>query len=247
MCEYFKIVQTRKVKTRFNWYRDSNDWKPFHHDCAAYSLKMSRHQNVTVGISFGDTRELAFLNKAKTRIYVPQRNGMLFHFGRDVNINWQHAVNAVPKKELTGKGRISIIVWGWVRNCIEEPNSPQICNDPFKQGADSFDKEEVKVMSTELALAALKQSVTSGQYLSKRHRKVLAQLTAMSAGISKGEKKCYTCEAADHHTHECKAALEDKTTRASTAGKQDTCQVEATETTTITKEVKVVKTYRQLM
>ena len=21
--------------TRFNWYRDSNDWKPFHHDAAA--------------------------------------------------------------------------------------------------------------------------------------------------------------------------------------------------------------------
>ena len=70
MCEYFKIVQTRKVKTRFNWYRDSNDWKPFHHDCAAYSTKMSRHQNVTVGISFGDTREMAFLNKAKTRLYM---------------------------------------------------------------------------------------------------------------------------------------------------------------------------------
>ena len=69
----------------------------------------------------------------------------------------------------------------------------------------------------------------------------------MSTGISKGEKKCYTCEATDHCTHECKASLEDKTTRASTAGKQDTCQVEATETTTITKEVKVVKTYRQLM
>ena len=81
---------------------------------------------------------------------------MLFHFGRDVNINWQHAVNAVPTKEKTGKGRISIIVWGWVRNCIEEPGSPSICNDPFKQEQESFDKEEVKVMSTELALSALK-------------------------------------------------------------------------------------------
>ena len=165
MCEYFKIVQTRKVKTRFNWYRDSSDWKPFHHDCAAYSMKMSRHQNVTVGISFGDTREIAFLNKAKTRLYIKQKNGMLFHFGRDVNINWQHAVNALPKDEQTGKGRISIIVWGWVRNCVEEPGSPQIRNDPFKQ--EDFEKEETKVMTTESALSALKESVHAGQYLSK--------------------------------------------------------------------------------
>ena len=33
-----KIVDFFKMDvkaTRFNWYRDSNDWKPYHHDAAA--------------------------------------------------------------------------------------------------------------------------------------------------------------------------------------------------------------------
>jgi hypothetical protein len=37
---------------------------------------------------------------------------MLFSFGRDVNINWKHAINALPEEEHNGKGRISIILWG---------------------------------------------------------------------------------------------------------------------------------------
>jgi hypothetical protein len=33
LCEYFKIKK-QSIGTRFNWYRDSSDWKPFHHDSA---------------------------------------------------------------------------------------------------------------------------------------------------------------------------------------------------------------------
>jgi hypothetical protein len=33
LCEYFKI-RKGSIGTRFNWYRDSSDWKPFHHDSA---------------------------------------------------------------------------------------------------------------------------------------------------------------------------------------------------------------------
>jgi len=33
LCEYFGI-QRKSVGTRFNWYKDSSDWKPFHHDSA---------------------------------------------------------------------------------------------------------------------------------------------------------------------------------------------------------------------
>jgi hypothetical protein len=33
IAEYFKI-QKSSIGTRFNWYRDSTDWKPFHHDSA---------------------------------------------------------------------------------------------------------------------------------------------------------------------------------------------------------------------
>ena len=33
VAKYFDI-ELKSVGTRFNWYRDSSDWKPFHHDSA---------------------------------------------------------------------------------------------------------------------------------------------------------------------------------------------------------------------
>ena len=99
IADYFDI-EMKSVGTRFNWYANSSDWKPFHHDSAAFNPQRARNQNITVGVSFGSTRELAFLNaKTGEKIYFPQTNGMLFSFGRDVNINWKHGVNALPEEE----------------------------------------------------------------------------------------------------------------------------------------------------
>lgn len=72
----------------------------------------AKNQNITVGVSFGAERELAFLH-AKTghRAYFPQVNGMAFSFGRDTNIKWKHGINALKPEEQTGMGRISIILW----------------------------------------------------------------------------------------------------------------------------------------
>jgi hypothetical protein len=36
IAKYFDIPMT-SVGTRFNWYRDSSDWKPYHHDSAAFN------------------------------------------------------------------------------------------------------------------------------------------------------------------------------------------------------------------
>jgi hypothetical protein len=83
-----------------------------------------------VGVSFGSTRELAFLSaKTGEKIYFPQTNGMLFSFGRDVNILWKHAIIALPEEQHDGKGRISIILWGKAPNVKEEPNSPPMLTD----------------------------------------------------------------------------------------------------------------------
>lgn len=127
ISKYFGIPQ-KSVGTRFNWYRDSTDWKPFHHDSAAFNPKRAANQNITVGASFGCPRELALLHaKDGSKVYFPQTNGMLFSFGRDVNINWKHGINALTEEEqeaLGGKGRISIILWGLAGNCIEEKDSP---------------------------------------------------------------------------------------------------------------------------
>lgn len=127
ISKYFGIPQ-KSVGTRFNWYRDSTDWKPFHHDSAAFNPKRAANQNITVGASFGCSRELALLHaKDGSKVYFPQTNGMLFSFGRDVNINWKHGINALSEGEqegVDGKGRVSIILWGLAGNCVEEDNSP---------------------------------------------------------------------------------------------------------------------------
>lgn len=134
MARYFDITRT-SVGTRFNWYRDSSDWKPFHHDSAAFNAQRAKNQNITVGVSFGSTRELAFLSaRTGEKIYFPQTNGMVFAFGRDVNIQWKHAVNALPTEEHDGKGRISIILWGLALNVKEEDNSPPMLTDNTRGG-----------------------------------------------------------------------------------------------------------------
>jgi len=135
--EYFNI-QRGTEGTRFNWYRDSSDWKPFHHDSAAFNPERAKNQNITVGISFGAERELAFLHaKNRSRIYMPQTNGMLFSFGRDVNIKWKHGINALPKSEWSGVGRISIVVWGNAQDVIEEEGSPGMLTNDARRGYDN--------------------------------------------------------------------------------------------------------------
>mmetsp|Transcript_3542 Transcript_3542/g.5245 ORF Transcript_3542/g.5245 Transcript_3542/m.5245 type:complete len:385 (-) Transcript_3542:198-1352(-) len=131
LCEYFSI-RKESAGTRFNWYKDSADWKPFHHDSAAFNPRRAKNQNITVGVSFGAIRELAFLraspleNGDKVRIYFPQTNNGVFSFGRDSNILWKHGINALPPEEQNGKGRISIILWGLAENVIEEKGSPPL-------------------------------------------------------------------------------------------------------------------------
>ena len=70
---------------------------------------------------------------------------MLFSFGRDsesyipripaivliaskivsANIIWKHGINALPDdQQKSGKGRVSIILWGQVGDVIEEAGSP---------------------------------------------------------------------------------------------------------------------------
>ena len=40
----------------------------------------------------------------KSRVYSPQPNNGVFSFGRDVNIAWQHGINALAPYQQDGKG-----------------------------------------------------------------------------------------------------------------------------------------------
>jgi hypothetical protein len=101
--------------TRFNWYKDQSEWKPFHHDAAAVKPDKAKTQNFTVAVSFGCTRDAAFEEvKSKTVISMPQPDGFVYTFARDVNIMWKHGILQVPPEKQRPEGRISIIAWGWV-------------------------------------------------------------------------------------------------------------------------------------
>ena len=77
--------------TRFNWYNNPSDWKPFHHDSAAFNAQRARNQNCTVGVSFGDARELAFVDAQDPtkRFYFPQTKVTLL-FWKGCHIRFWH-------------------------------------------------------------------------------------------------------------------------------------------------------------
>lgn len=142
MGDYFKLRPNSRG-TRFNWYNNPSDWKPFHHDSAAFNPQRARNQNVTVGVSFGDTRELAFVdaNDPTKRFYFPQTNGSLFYFGRDVNLRFKHGVNYQKEADRSGKGRISIILWGWA-DAVDEAGSPPMLTNDARNGFDNRRKPD---------------------------------------------------------------------------------------------------------
>lgn len=120
--EYFKC----NVKaTRFNWYSDDTQFKPLHFDAAAVDPAKAKTQNITIGVSFGGTRDVLFANaKTKTKVNIPLPNGSIYCFLRDTNIKWRHGIPCVNKIQNSksgsdvqiepGPGRVSIILWGWV-------------------------------------------------------------------------------------------------------------------------------------
>jgi hypothetical protein len=109
--------------TRFNWYKDQSEWKPFHHDAAAVKPEMAKKQNFTVGVSFGCTRDAAFEDaETKKVLSLPLTDGSTYCFARDTNILWRHGILQVPPGQQKQEGRISVIAWGWVDQ--DEVNAP---------------------------------------------------------------------------------------------------------------------------
>ena len=101
--------------TRFNWYTDTSQWKPFHHDAAAVNPEKAAVQNFTVAVSFGATRDAAFEHaQTKTVVSSPQPDGWIYAFSKDTNVIWRHGIlQDIP---IRNEGRISVIAWGWVDN-----------------------------------------------------------------------------------------------------------------------------------
>ena len=109
-----RFFQMQVAATRLNIYHDNTEWKPFHHDSAAVDASKADKQNFTVAISFGATRVAAFehAKKQSCTIAMPQDDGVIYCFSKDTNIIWRHGI--LKEEEASDKGRISIILWGWV-------------------------------------------------------------------------------------------------------------------------------------
>lgn len=126
-CPTFDLVVGRvqqffrlSVKaTRFNWYKDTSQWKPFHFDAAAVKPEIAAVQNFTVGISFGATRDAAFEHAggSKTVVSFPQPDGCVYAFGRDTNVLWRHGI--LQDQPVRAEGRISVIAWGWIDGMVD--------------------------------------------------------------------------------------------------------------------------------
>ena len=84
-------------------------------DC---KTKKSKTQNLTVGISFGKERDIAFQHaSSKNTVFIPVPDGSTYAFGKDINTIWRHGIPPRKgSKEIIGEkpeGRISVIAWGW--------------------------------------------------------------------------------------------------------------------------------------
>lgn len=121
-CPTFNMVIRRLQRafnmniktTRFNWYREPDHWKPFHHDKSFIDPTVSNTQNFTVAVSFGSTKDVAFEHsETRTVISSPQPDSTVYSFTNDTNAIWRHGILQDKSQEL---GRISIIAWGWIDN-----------------------------------------------------------------------------------------------------------------------------------
>lgn len=124
VIERIKTFFNMRVEaTRFNWYTDTSQWKPFHHDKSYIDEKTSNIQNFTVAVSFGATRDAAFEHATtKTVVSMPQPDGSVYAFSKDTNGIWRHGIlQDIPVRN---EGRVSIICWGWIDN-MEEVSQDQ--------------------------------------------------------------------------------------------------------------------------
>lgn len=112
----------RVEATRFNWYTDTSQWKPFHHDAAYVKSDKGAVQNFTVAVSFGATRDAAFEHATtKTVISMPQPDSSVYAFSKDTNGIWRHGIlQDMPVKH---EGRVSVICWGWIDNMESIPST----------------------------------------------------------------------------------------------------------------------------
>ena len=134
-CPTFNMV-IEKIKdyfdmdikaTRFNLYKNSDHWKPFHHDAAAVKPHIAKKQNFTVGVSFGAERDAAFENaKTKSTISFPLSNGTIYCFSRDVNVMGNMVFLKYLLKKIIMEEYQLLRGWNKQTDVLDNINKPKI-------------------------------------------------------------------------------------------------------------------------
>ena len=81
--------------TRFNWYKDSSQWKPYHHD-AALSNQIKQRFKYYCRCFICSERDVSFQH-AKELLFLPLVNNSIYCFNKDVNIEWRHGTTITRK------------------------------------------------------------------------------------------------------------------------------------------------------
>lgn len=120
-CPTFELVINRLVDffgvkpaaTRFNWYKTHEEYKSFHFDSAYVNPEKAKTQNITIAVSFGQTRDIVFENaKSKQRVCIEQGDNDVYVFMNEINSMWRHGVSKGVQQD--NSSRVSIIIWGFV-------------------------------------------------------------------------------------------------------------------------------------
>jgi hypothetical protein len=120
-CPTFAVVIDRLVRyfgvkpaaTRFNWYRSSEEYKSFHFDSAYVNPEKAKTQNITLAVSFGQSRDIVFQNaESKQEICIEQGDNDVYLFMNAINSTYRHGVS--KGKQEANASRVSIVIWGWV-------------------------------------------------------------------------------------------------------------------------------------
>mmetsp|Transcript_74432 Transcript_74432/g.118502 ORF Transcript_74432/g.118502 Transcript_74432/m.118502 type:complete len:151 (+) Transcript_74432:2-454(+) len=108
LCRYY---QCELIVCSMNYYKNGDDFAKFHFDKYKYHKHHENKPDITIGASFGATRNLVFEACADTqcKIAITQKNGDVFSFSDKVNERFKHSI---PKIANFQHERISIIIWG---------------------------------------------------------------------------------------------------------------------------------------
>ena len=103
-----KLFDLTLVDCWVNLYRNGHDCKSWHHD--NFHDRTPR-PNVTIGVSFGESRDLGFQHCTSKKEYrVHQEHGDVFAFDEPFNRTFKHSVPPAPRGQAMGK-RMAVIVW----------------------------------------------------------------------------------------------------------------------------------------